>query len=130
MGIAENKRIVLAFMERLPGDQPDWDALDEDVRWWIQGIGTLTKAEFQKTAAGVNALAGEPARMFINHVTAEDDRVAVEARSEIKMRDGRVFENTYHFLYILRGGKIIEAREHFDTGYARDFFGKGAQTPD
>lgn len=122
MGIAENKALVLDFMAHLGSDAPKWDLLDDNAVWWIQGRGEMGKAEFQQVAGGIKHIA-VASQMFINHVTAEDDRVAIESRSEIEMKDGRTFRNTYHFLFIVRDGRIVGAREHFDTGYARDFFG-------
>lgn len=127
MGIAENKQIVLAFIQGMSNDPAVWDSMAEDAQWWIQGKGTVTKPEIRAIAAGGLGGAVTSSQMFIDHVTAEDNRVAVEAHSEIAMADGRLFENTYHFLYLLEGGKIVSVREHFDTGYASDFFGTEAQ---
>ena len=66
-------------------------------------------------------------QMSIDHVTAEEDRVAVEAHSRFEMADGRLFENTYHFLFVVAQGKIVSVREHFDPGYASEFFGPEVQ---
>ncbi|MFC3172640.1 nuclear transport factor 2 family protein [Novosphingobium bradum] len=125
-GIAENKRTVLDFMQSLSSMAPDWDLLADDASWWIQGRETLDKPAFQAIAAAMHDKR-TGGQMFIDHVTAEEDRVAVESHSRIEMKDGRLFENTYHFLFTLRDGKIVAAREHYDTAYARDFFGAAAQ---
>jgi len=126
MGIAENKQVVTAFLERLPKGTADWSLVADEAEWWIQGAGNVTKAQIRQIADDIAAMTSS-AEMFIDHITAEDDRVAAECRSRIAMTDGRVFENTYHFLFHLKDGKIVMAREHFDTGYARDFFGAEAQ---
>ena len=127
MSIAENKQTVAGFLERLPQGTADWGLVDDGAVWWIQGAGNVSKAQIREIAGGIAAMTSS-AEMFMDHVTAEDDRVAVEAHSRIAMTDGRLFENTYHFLFHLKDGKIISAREHFDTGLARDFF--GAETQD
>ena len=128
MGIAENKQTVLTFIQGMSKDPAVWDSMAENAEWWIQGKGTISKAEIRAIAQGGIGGMVTSAQMFIDHVTAEDNRVAVEAHSEIAMTDGRLFENTYHFLFVLDDeGKIVSGREHFDTGYARDFFGAEAQ---
>lgn len=127
MGIAENKQTVLTFIQGMSKDPAVWDSMADHAQWWIQGKGTVSKAEIRAIAAGGLGGMMTSSQMFIDHVTAEDNRVAVEAHSEIAMIDGRLFENTYHFLFHLEDGKIVSAREHFDTGYARDFFGAEAQ---
>ena len=127
MGIAENKQIVATFVEHLPQGTADWGLVADDAQWWIQGAGNVSKSQIREIAAGLGAMATS-AQMFIDHITAEEDRVAVESHSRFEMSDGRLFENTYHFLFHLTDGRIVLVREHFDTGYARDFF--GAETQD
>jgi ketosteroid isomerase-like protein len=55
----------------------------------------------------------------IQHLTAEDDRVAAELviRGRSKA-SGRDYENHYHFLFVIREGRIVEFHEHLDTLYA------------
>ncbi len=40
------------------------------------------------------------------------------------------YENTYHFLFFVRGGLVTEVHEHFDTAYARDALGQGTKRDD
>ena len=51
-------------------------------------------------------------------LTAEGDRVAVEAESYAKMKNGKTYQNTYHFLFIVRDGKIQSVKEYLDTIHA------------
>ena len=51
-------------------------------------------------------------------ITAEGDRVAVEAESYAKMKNGKTYQNTYHFLFIVRDGKIQSVKEYLDTIHA------------
>ena len=37
---------------------------------------------------------------------AEGDRVAVEAESHGELKNGKTYNNTYHFLFVFRDGKI------------------------
>jgi len=126
MGIAENKQTVLAFIEGMSKNPAVWDSMADTADWWIQGKGIISKSEIRAIAGGLAGMATS-SQMFIDHVTAEEDRVAVETHSQFAMADGRLFENTYHFLFVLEQGKIVSVREHFDTGYANDFFGSEVQ---
>jgi ketosteroid isomerase-like protein len=51
----------------------------------------------------------------IKHLTAEDDRVAVEAESHGVHVSGKVYHNYYHFLMLMRAGKLVRLKEYMDT---------------
>jgi len=51
-------------------------------------------------------------------MTAEDDRVAVEVSGESIHASGKPYNNKYHFLLIIRDGKIIQLKEYMDTQLA------------
>lgn len=48
-------------------------------------------------------------------VTCEGERVAVEARARTVLANGNIYNNIYHFLFIVRGGRIVEAKEYCNT---------------
>ena len=52
--------------------------------------------------------------------TTEGDRVAVETESYAKHVNGKTYQNQYHFLFEVRGGKIRAVREYLDTMHAND----------
>jgi ketosteroid isomerase-like protein len=54
-------------------------------------------------------------RMTVTNCIAEGDQVAVEAESYGELRNGRVYNNLYHLLLEIRGGKISTVREYYDT---------------
>jgi hypothetical protein len=55
----------------------------------------------------------------IRHLTAEDDRVSAELVIRGRSRaSGLDYENHYHFLFVIRDGRIVEFHEHLDTLYA------------
>jgi uncharacterized protein len=113
-----NKQTALRFLRSLETGA-EFALLAEDARWWIQGHGFLSLAEFRALVERV-ASTKAPSVMHIHHVTAEEDRVAIECDGKGRLHDGRVFENTYHFLIFVRDGLIREVHEHFDTAYARE----------
>jgi ketosteroid isomerase-like protein len=56
----------------------------------------------------------------ILNMTAEEDRVAVEATSRGLHASGKLYANHYHFLFHLRDGKIAVMKEFMDTELATE----------
>ena len=54
---------------------------------------------------------------------AEGERVAVEAESHGELNNGAIYNNHYHFLFIVRDGKITAIKEYNDTKHASDVLG-------
>ncbi len=61
--------------------------------------------------------------MAVTGSAADDDRVAIEAESNGRFVDGRIYSNIYHFLFEIRDGKVSAVREYMDTAYASEMFG-------
>jgi ketosteroid isomerase-like protein len=124
MGAEENKKVVLGFIEALTaGNLPAIsNALADSATWWVAGSfplsGTKTKAQFCELISGVGASTEGGLRITPKGVTAEGDRVAVEAESYAKLKNGRVYNNLYHFLFVVRDGKIQQVKEYLDTMHA------------
>lgn len=55
-------------------------------------------------------------------LTAEGDRVAIEATSRGRHASGSPYANQYHFLMRARDGKVVEFKEYMDTEHAREVF--------
>jgi ketosteroid isomerase-like protein len=65
----------------------------------------------------------EDLRMSVKEMTAQGNRVAVEAESHaIHKPTGRTYNNFYHFLFEIDGGKITKMKEYCDTKHAVDVF--------
>ena len=127
MYIDDNKKLVRGFFENLSaGNAPAaFDALGDAATWWIQGnipslSGTRTKAQFAELLGQLSARIDGPLKLRVKGVTAEGDRVAVEAESFAKMKSGKTYQNRYHFLCEVSGGKIQAVREYLDTIHAAD----------
>lgn len=117
------KQIAANFLRAIErGDIAAIDALlAPDFHWWVAGWGARSRAELlaalQRTMQGF-----EQRRITITGVTAEGDRVAVEAEGHFE-RPGLTYRNTYHYLFIVRDGGIASGREYFDTAAAAAAFG-------
>lgn len=58
-----------------------------------------------------------PITLEIGDITAEDDKVWLEAQSFGTLKDGQKYDNSYVFFVRLRDGKIVEYKEFIDTYY-------------
>jgi ketosteroid isomerase-like protein len=126
MNTEESKKIVLGFFENLNAGNAAaaLDALGDSATWWIQGnfplSGTRNKAQFVELLGQLGAAIDGALSLRVKGVTAEGDRVAVEAESFAKMKTGKTYQNRYHFLCEVRGGKIQAVREYLDTMHANE----------
>jgi hypothetical protein len=124
MSIEENKRIILGFFENLSAGNGEaiLGALADSATWWVQGnfplSGTKSKKEFAALVGDLGAKIDGGLRVKPKGITAEGERVAVEAESYAKMKNGKTYQNTYHFLFIVRDGKIQSVKEYLDTIHA------------
>jgi uncharacterized protein len=82
--------------------------------------GTYGVEQVAAASRGVLTVFPEGLRFTIHAMTAQGDRVAIEAESYGKHMSGKVYNNKYHFLLRARGGKIVEWREYMDTMHAND----------
>jgi uncharacterized protein len=127
MSAEENKEIVLAyFAQRSAGDARALDHLADSATWMIMAKGpmggTKTKAELKQILAQNTARFEEPVRLTVTGITAEGDRVAAEVQGYAKLKNGKTYENLYHFLFIVRDGKIQVGKEYCDFHYALEVF--------
>ena len=129
MSIEENKRIVARFWDAF--SKSDYEAAlalldDSEFTWWIAGdkrkfalAGSRDKQAFTELLNGVAANAPGGIRMTPSAWTAEGDRVAMEAES-YALVSGKVYNNLYHFLHVVRDGRIRMVKEYLDTTHAAE----------
>jgi ketosteroid isomerase-like protein len=53
-------------------------------------------------------------------MTAEEDRVSAEVEGRSILASGAPYNNQYHFLFRIRGGRITELKEYFCTKLVED----------
>ena len=124
-----NKQLVLKFWEAFSESRFD-DALEmvaDDGTWWVAGSGAVagdyTKEEFGDLIRGIGENAPNGIRVTGSVLTAEGDRVAMEAESYGELADGKVYNNLYHILHTIRDGKLVNVKEYMGTQHVRDTFG-------
>ena len=129
MDLEANKQLVLDFWAAFSESRFD-DALAmvaDDGTWWVAGSGDVggdyTKQEFADLVKGIGANAPNGIRVTGSVLTAEGDRVAMEAESYGELADGKVYNNFYHILHKIRDGKLVNVKEYMDTQHVREVFG-------
>ncbi len=124
--LEENRRVVRALFAALSRtDRVAVDALyADDFELWTPGTlpfsGRFTKVQALQAMDMILGLFPEGLRFTITGMTAEGDRVAVEAESHGRHASGKPYHNQYHFLIVVRDGKIRQLKEYMDTMHARD----------
>jgi uncharacterized protein len=127
---AANKAIVADFMAAFScGDVPGvLQRMADGATWWVSGSlagmsGTYEKATFGALLEGVKPAYKSGAMQFTpKSMVAEGPFVAVEAQSYAELQNGRIYNNQYHLLFEIRGGKVLRVREYMDTQHAFAIF--------
>lgn len=127
---AQNKALVTEFMEVF--SKGDVNAIlammDDSATWWVAGTmegisGTKDKQGFGEMLGGMSeGVEGGAIRLTPEAFTAEGDRVAVETESYAELKNDRVYNNLYHFVFEVRDGKIQSIKEYLDTEHTRAIF--------
>lgn len=101
------------------------NGLTDDATWWIIGkpaafpsAGTYNKERLARLFNRMMSQLKNGLQMTVTGVIAEGDKVALEATSYGELINGRVYEQTYHFLIEFRDGRISVVREYIDTQHA------------
>lgn len=121
MGIEQNKQVARDFVAALGRADADAiaDSFTEDGTSWTLGTlpfsGIHRPDEIRQLAKDILHAFPKGLRFTIRSLTAEDDRVSIEAESDGTHVSGKHYHNTYHFLMRVRDGKIAELREYLDT---------------
>jgi hypothetical protein len=119
-----NKQLAAEFFARFDAQDVSGalDLLADDATWWmagkpeaLPGAGLKTKAEMAVVFQDMTRRLDGGLRMTVKSAIAEGDKVALEVVSQGKLRNGRLYENEYHFLVTVRDGKIGAVREYYDT---------------
>jgi ketosteroid isomerase-like protein len=132
--VEENRAAAQAFFDAVNrGDTAAvLDAYAEDGRLETMGrtliSGVYNKSQIAATAGQIFQAFPKGLRFTVRQMTAEADRVAIEAESFGEHVSGKPYHNYYHFLMVLRVGKIVLFREYLDTEHCTDVL-CGGQRP-
>ena len=132
MNTEANKQTALALLRASAvHDGAAFEALmHPEATYWVIGKRHLFAYSGEQSRASICAYMATPSlfvggvRTTFGAITAEDDRVAVEAEIIGELPDGRVYTNVYHYLMWFRDGKVLRVKEYLDTQSAAEFFSK------
>jgi ketosteroid isomerase-like protein len=132
MSLDQNKQLVLDFLGHYAAGRYEaaLAMLAPDSQWWLPGhkeefpaAGWVDKATVEKRLWANLELLPHGLEIATGAITAEDDRVAVEAESKATLVNGRTYHNRYHFLFVVRAGSIVAVKEYLDTLHAMNVLG-------
>jgi ketosteroid isomerase-like protein len=130
-----NKRITAQLFEHLSAGENDTALamLSDDSTWWLAGTpgklpvaGTLNKAQVTKLFRNITGALQGPIAMTVKHMVAEGDDVAAEVESLGHLKNGRTYNQHYHFRFTIRGGKIVAVREYLDTLHVQEVWSQAS----
>lgn len=113
--MATNHHFVHDYLAAVTaGELPD-SLLTPDMTAWTTTQGTIDKATYQGMIRLLAAVSAQPLRFTVDSITAEEDRVVAEVRSEGTLINGEPYANTYVFVLRVRDGRIAAIAEHFNA---------------
>jgi steroid delta-isomerase-like uncharacterized protein len=132
--LSVNKALIEKFFAAMnTGDTETLvNAYADDGYVWTMG-NTLISGKYDKEAIrgfadGIYEAFPAGLSFTVLNVTAEGERVAVEAQSEGEHASGQTYSNRYHFLFTIHDGQIASLHEYMDTELATDIL-CGGQRP-
>ncbi len=124
MSTEENKKLASRSFDRFSANDiaGALETMADDATWWIAGkpadlsaAGVHSKEQMARLFHNMVGRLQNGLRMTVKSSIAEGDRVALEVESYGELKNGRVYNQEYHTLMMIRGGKISEVREYLDT---------------
>lgn len=121
--IEQNKQLAVSYIELLGSGRVDeaFALIDDDVEWIVPQ--SLSKVPIQKEhvrqrAKDLHRISDGTFRQWVVSMTAEEDRVAMEVASYAKLPSGLEYQNRYHYLLVITGGKVVKFRAYHDSAHA------------
>jgi hypothetical protein len=131
MAAENNKQLIRNWFTAVNrGDEPAiLDMLTED--FVFRGMGrspewvryTWGRTEFAAAPRSMSQGMKTPIQLEIVGMIGEGDQVAAEARTDSVLNNGKIYDNAYHFVFVVRDGLISQVREYCCTYLVNDCFG-------
>jgi uncharacterized protein len=91
--------------------------------------GRFTREQIRAAAGQIFAAFPYGLEFSILAMTAEGERVAVEAHSQGRHASGALYDNDYHFLFVFRDGRVVLLREYMDCERVTEVLCGGRRPP-
>lgn len=120
-----NKSVVRSFLRLLEQGnvKAAGDLVADDVQWWVIGNGDSNKAALLGIWGQMFGPLSKSRTMRPTGMVAEGNSVAAEFEGDFLLADGRTFVNHFHTRFVIDGGRIVRAREYFNTALIEKLFG-------
>ena len=124
MNTEQTRHVACEFFSRFNANDiaGALDIMTDDATWWIAGkpgsvptAGTQSKEQIARIFHRMVERTTDGLRMTVKSTTVEGHRVALEVESHGELKNGRVYNQEYHTLMVIRDGKISAVREYLDT---------------
>lgn len=112
----DTRRLTQEFFDAIDNDgiAAITPFLAVDFVWWAAGMG-----EIQDEVLNIGKLLDPhidgKMQMKVHSILVDGNKSAVEAESFAKLKNGKIYNNHYHFKISFEGGKIKEVKEYNDT---------------
>ena len=120
----DSKSVVMAFFKAV--GEEGISALDRfataDFVWWNPSSGDMTVADVHGMIDRMAGFLKSPVTMKLIDIISEDEKVAVEAEGYAELNNGKIYNNKYHFKFLLQGNKISIIKEYHNTYHAFQTF--------
>jgi ketosteroid isomerase-like protein len=125
--LERNKQIAREFVEASVARDTERVAalMRDDIKLSVAGKHQRfqvkwTKAEWCRYLATPNPFNGG-LKLTIISITAEDERVSLESETYgVITASGKIYNNTYHYLFTIKGDQVASMREYMDTEHIQD----------
>ncbi len=124
MSAAENKQLIQHIFSDLSkgqGIQSLVEAMADDFCWTVTGTSKWSRTYHGKQAVLkdlLGAVGSQFADQYIvtpHRIIAEDDYVVVECYGKVTTKTGKLYNNTYCWIFRIAGDKLQELTEYGDT---------------
>jgi len=129
-----NKELAQRFFDALNRADSAYvvAAYADDGAVWTSGntliSGLFDKQQISAASGRIFEAFPEGLEFIVHGMTAEGERVAVEAESRGRHVSGSFYNNLYHFLFEFRDGQLLRLKEYMDTEMVTDVL-CGGQRP-
>lgn len=131
--VESNRERTLLLIQAIARGDADAiaDAYADDGRLHTMGntliSGVYDKSQIRHFAGSVLEAFPDGLSYTVHAVTAEGNRVAVEATGRGRHASGKDYVNHYHFLFTWRDGELLELKEYMDTETVTEVLCGGVQ---
>ncbi len=105
------------------------EMLSDDCSWSLEvrpdllpTADPMTKDQYLDLLRTMSSALEGGMTMQVVGTVAQDDRVAAEVRSHALAKNGKIYRNKYHILYVISDGKISDVREYTDSAQGAGIF--------